>query len=874
MRMRRLVLRGSRLKLLVALAVVLIVASLSAANAASPTVTWSNQTPTPNATVPSFSQTISVRATGVNDLVRSSAKLWMDGSPYTVTTTVVNSKTLDFRATDGVLNDGVHTVRTEITDTLGTVNDTQWSYTVAAAPRTQSPVPASGATVTQGRPAIGCDVWDNTGGNLTVRLTVDGQVKFNGSISQLADRAQYTPFRWTPPADLANNANHTASVLVTDGVGLTTTRSWTFRVQALPPMYPNTSCGGCHTTYPAAHPVSNCTACHGVGTDVDGNHNIVGTSPSAAGPCLGCHDPHDSHTPYLAAHECTECHASAYPTIPRHAEATIDTAHITTTTGCTDCHASGLITEHAKYPTGSEFKYECSICHSTSARADVKAAVTAGNTNCPACHAGAGHVAEHVNGTPSATCEDCHNSNLSLEHSENCSLCHDSADPRVVAAIEAGGATCGSCHDLAGGHEALHVGGLGGEAACAGCHNDNLALEHGSDCALCHESSDPKVQGAIDAGGAECTDCHGAIHGGLSSDSYNSNYLGYLSWTYAVDTFGAEAGTSPHGNYATTTNKCAVCHAAHRAVKGGAVLTAINDRNLYTTDPSGVGSSSPNGYTKGCGFCHGQTPTFSTKQIGMGSDGSISPHGNCSRCHIESPHGAGASTYPVLTALLLNTRPDSAIGADIAGNRNGLAGNMFDGTSPALVETGQTLGTGYLCNTCHDDGGGGIDLAFPVNQAGAAPSIGRDGTAEVSTSTGHRVTAVVTTDWNQTIPGGDYNAYYTGGGEPGATSQIAWAPANSCQTCHDARKADGTYAFPHGYVDSAGSYATKTTAGASLVWLTTSEDADDSRTILPAQPGGTTSGNQNANNDALTGDGLCLKCHVSGDRSAGVGKTY
>jgi len=361
---------------------------------------------------------------------------------------------------------------------------------------------------------------------------------------------------------------------------------------------------------------------------------------------------------------------------------------------------------------------------------------------------------------------------------------------------------------------------------------------------------------------------------GTGSTAFNANYPGYLRWSYAVNSL-TGAGTSPHGNYATSTNKCAVCHSAHRAVAGGAVLTAINDRTLYTTDADGVGSTSPSGYTKGCGFCHGHTPTFSVKQVGMGADGSISPHSNCNRCHIESPHGAGASVFANLKALMINEEPDEKIEFDLAAGNNGLTDAMFDGTDPALVETGQTLGTGYLCNTCHMKAGGDLDLTFAVNEAGAAPAWGGEGIAvRAGRSTGHRVTALATTNWNQTVPGGDYNAYYTGGGAAGAQSQIAWAPANSCQTCHDAKKADGSYAFPHGYVDAAGAYQTKSTAGASLVWLTTAGDADDAHTVLGTAAGGTSTANQNATNNALTEDGLCIKCHINGAGDAGVGITY
>lgn len=346
---------------------------------------------------------------------------------------------------------------------------------------------------------------------------------------------------------------------------------------------------------------------------------------------------------------------------------------------------------------------------------------------------------------------------------------------------------------------------------------------------------------------------------------WNANYAGYLRWSYGSTL--TSAGLSPHGDYATSTNKCAVCHSVHRAASDGTVLTAINDRTL-----SGY-SGSNSGYTRGCGFCHGHTPTFSVKQVGMGTDGTISPHSNCNRCHIESPHGAGASTFAVLKAIMINEDPDAKIEYDLTNNINGLTADMFDGTNASLSATGKTLGTGYLCNTCHSNAQGGKHLAFAVNTPNAAPAIGGEGNPiTAGDATGHRVTATVTTNWNQTP--GQYNAFFTGGGAVGAQSQIAWAPANSCQTCHDAKKADGSYAFPHGYVDGAGAYQTKTTAGASLVWLTTADSPGAAHTVLGTTAGGTSSANINSTNNKLTEDGLCIKCHVADGGTAGVGITY
>ena len=142
----------------------------------------------------------------------------------------------------------------------------------------------------------------------------------------------------------------------------------------------------------------------------------------------------------------------------------------------------------------------------------------------------------------------------------------------------------------------------------------------------------------------------------------NTNYAGYLSWNYIKGIDAANNAGTPHGGYTTTSNKCQVCHAVHRAEAGGSVLTAIADDQSYdnvlnTTSRNAGGALTSgvigaSGYTKGCAWCH-NTGGFAT-YVAMAADGSIRPHTNCARCHIASPHGTGASDYKVLSARLLN----------------------------------------------------------------------------------------------------------------------------------------------------------------------------------------------------------------------------
>jgi hypothetical protein len=339
----------------------------------------------------------------------------------------------------------------------------------------------------------------------------------------------------------------------------------------------------------------------------------------------------------------------------------------------------------------------------------------------------------------------------------------------------------------------------------------------------------------------------------------NSAYAGYLSWNYIKGLDAANNAGTPHGGYTTTSNKCQVCHATHRAVKGGAVLTAIPAAYSLNT-----GAASPNGYTKGCGWCH-NVGGFATS-VSMSASGTISPHSNCNRCHTASPHGVGVSEYEVLAERLINEEPDLAIEKDETDGNNNLAGVDFDNADDA---TALTLGTGYLCNVCHSGGSASTvgGLTFAVNAAGAAPARHAEGTTTVSAGvvTGHRVTAVATTTWNQS---GAYNAFYTGGGVAGATSQIAWAPSSSCQTCHDAKLSNGEYSFPHGYT-GAGTYVGNVN-GAAYIWMNTASSAAGTKTELSKN-----SALANQANMLLSEDGLCLKCHVATDAGTkGVGLSF
>lgn len=344
----------------------------------------------------------------------------------------------------------------------------------------------------------------------------------------------------------------------------------------------------------------------------------------------------------------------------------------------------------------------------------------------------------------------------------------------------------------------------------------------------------------------------------------------------------------PHDAYVTCTPRCATCHARHERAANGEIDVAAED------------ASSP--YVQGCAWCHdgGFAVRVAIPYSDDTADSSVrfGTHYRCTMCHSATPHGTstdelalvstesedeelhGLSRFPVLSRYMLNDRADAAIEQDIETGENGTVESQFDGHDGSAARAGLTLGTGYLCSSCHSDADGSPQ-AFAVNAPGATPASADGGS---SPYTGHRTTAEATERWNSgaafhpapgrafdpTAPTG-YNARYRG--------RIAWAPANTCQSCHDAKLADGRTAFPHGYTDAQGSPVPLGEMNASLLWLSGASATAAYRANVGTFQGSAGWENPDELDEMLTNDGLCLKCHLdqgtdSGEPRAGVGITY
>jgi len=333
------------------------------------------------------------------------------------------------------------------------------------------------------------------------------------------------------------------------------------------------TCTGCHTTYPAAHPMDDCNACH-----------IMPMNPVQ--DCRKCHKVTQSHgpelflgagSPYshgsLAPYTCEWCHANTiynFTTVPKHPE--IDLVHVSDrdTTGCYPCHSGNLTREHSRYKDSGGAAFTCATCHGASARTGVPEAITAGDSRCEACHDAHPHTASQFTADSSRTaCAKCHSTDLVLEHAKatsssaaaGCQACHAAGGQR--SSFGAWDRTCqtGACH---GGESApdphgFSVAPVNYATACRKCHDQSLAGTHPyhNAEANCGASCHPGWGASSGASIPRYLDTYGVFATSSSQEaSAASLHLIHskATWPARVDTSVSKCG-SCHAVVA-----CAACH--------------------------------------------------------------------------------------------------------------------------------------------------------------------------------------------------------------------------------------------------------------------------------------------------------------------------
>jgi len=257
---------------------------------------------------------------------------------------------------------------------------------------------------------------------------------------------------------------------------------------------------------------------------------------------------------------------------------------------------------------------------------------------------------------------------------------------------------------------------------------------------------------------------------------------------HADDSQAAPAtGSGPHKNYATTTNKCVVCHKVHNAPAGGTVLTpgaTVSATCLTCHDGTASGIGPYDSIERHAGVVTGEHTVDATKVIPGGSD-ELAVNLACSHCH--SVHGAN-TVVPFL-------------------RDSGFAGTTFIGGADAYVTSdcllrsdvgGVAAGTypeyGALwCASCHDqrhsENTSGV-LNHPVDNV---PTWGYDDVVSSLTINSWRVGPVDGS--GNAIGMGRTNGGYTMPPAPEVgDGRVITTRDPMCQQCHeDARNVEGVF---------------------------------------------------------------------------------
>jgi hypothetical protein len=336
----------------------------------------------------------------------------------------------------------------------------------------------------------------------------------------------------------------------------------------------------------------------------------------------------------------------------------------------------------------------------------------------------------------------------------------------------------------------------------------------------------------------------------------NGGYFTWINANAAVSDAGRGPGVTdlqamlqgPHSGYVINSIKCGVCHSVHGAASAGTALTRVV--NAAAT-PDGI-----------CVYCHAidgavGVPHAAMYQSNGSNHTSTAPTGltggGCAGgCHMQSPHGANASLYPLLAKYLLNNRADFAINPDETDTNMSLPANLLQVTDASAPEYAEAL-TEATAFTCQGDGFCHNTGAFAVMKSRDKVNVAAH-TATASYKSGHPVYQTATSDWS--APGAQYRGTVAFNGVTGTTT--------GCDACHSAVNNDlGKAAFPHNQVNENGTAGGDVT-NPSVLWMTKASNASLSDAAMVTDK----------SNYGATVDGVCLKCHLDAGGTAGVGVSF
>jgi predicted CXXCH cytochrome family protein len=459
-----------------------------------------------------------------------------------------------------------------------------------------SVLPRSGSVSTVALPSVSVTVYDSNGvkGAGTYALYIDG-VKVKPRLAYVKGWG-YRKFKltYTVRTSLAASV-HSAKVTVHDRKHKNSTYTWRFTVLPTAPPKPVVpdmpmpaaleNCVGCHTGYPAAHPMNDCGGCHG---PIDDSVYGPGDESAHTLSCaleVRCHGGGGAF-PHVLGSDCASCHQRSYAGIPQWHSAPLASYHASTNAFCSSegCHLASLTKEHYRRPVGGA-AFSCGTCH-RSADPAVVAAIASGSTTCESCHdlIATTHVATAaVHATPVVSCTvaGCHGASAVAVHFGACAPCHGAGKTPST--------DCATCH--AGVRSTRHEADAAAHrasspCAIADCHSASVVTIHaaGPQCTACHTPGKNGIAGptlalAVASGRDQCLSCHSSGQHGAQHENSLVSGVGDADFCFRCH---ETSFTTDHLKHGTTT--CATCHASSRPEVRLAIANA--DTNCESCHPT------------------------------------------------------------------------------------------------------------------------------------------------------------------------------------------------------------------------------------------------------------------------------------------------
>jgi Cytochrome c7 and related cytochrome c len=504
-------------------------------------------------------------------------------------------------------------------------------------------------------------------------------------------------------------ADHTTGTMLTgDCSGCHTTANW--NSNSLPaghmPNPGNQACLTCHTSSPANYKVfatnavlhtgitSNCSQCHGAGTQLSFYNNDMVVKDSVLSP---------AHIPYLSGTDCGSCHKSTTYAAGTFGPMNMTQAtHAFVSTTCDTCHASAagslymgaasptLQRRPADHSSGTMLTGDCSGCHTTanwnSGTLPAGHMPTPGTATCLVCH-----TAAPANYTTMAT-----NAILHTGITKGCITCHgqtqlsfynnnDPPKPMVAGHIPSAATPCEDCHS------ATTFTTFSGTTMSSAKHTLMFAVI-GKTCDACHETG-KSFTGVTNLTtrpnnhhvGQDCSGCH-------SPNNWGGNTA---KRTVAATTTASRSTIGTVVSGSATAQSTARAGAALIAANSGSTTPGIG--TLGTGASTGGTPMSHAGVTGNCVSCHNGV-------LAQGKGAThIASNNSCSNCHSTVAWLPAHFDHQGVTASCISCHNGvSASGKPVRHVQTTQDCGACHGTITWAAATFNHLGINATCQSCHN----------------------------------------------------------------------------------------------------------------------------------------------------------------------------